>query len=187
MPTVEIPPDADDSTIQQLRLTPLPYSIYIGAYKTLEEAQTTQRELISDYLPSYLVPIEVRGEVAQSLFGVTQDGSWYSVLVGHFTSKDEARKTLSRMMKGGAEGQPEIMQFPYALECARTLVDAEAAKTVEALSQAGLFPYTQTYRVQDGRTLTRVLLGCHFSEKGATDQKSLMDKKEVSTCRAELR
>jgi cell division protein FtsN len=186
-PAVEVPVGADASVLQQLQLTPLPYSIYIGAYKTVDEAQTTQRELLSDYLPSYIVPVEVRGEVAQSLFGVTQDGSWFSVLVGHFTSKDEARKTLGRMMKGGTEGQPEIMQFPYALECGRYLDNAEAARSAEALSTAGFFPYTQTYQVQDGRTLTRVLLGCHFSEKGAADQKILMDKKEISACRAELR
>jgi len=182
-----IPAAADEASLRQLSLPPLPYSIYAGAFKSVEEAQTTQREHVSNYLPGYILPIEVKGEIAQSLFGVTQDGAWYAVLIGHFASKDAARKTLGRMMKDRAEGQPEIMQFPYALECGRTLEETQSLQLADRLSQAGFFPYTQDYPVEDGRVLTRVMVGCHFSEIGASPLKDLLEQKGFSSCRADLR
>jgi len=184
---IPIPPDADDTFLTQLALPPLPYSIYMGAHKSIEEAKTTQREHVSNYLPCFIVPVEVRGEIGQSLFGVTQEGLWYAVLIGHFPSKDRARKTLGRMMQERTEGQPEIMQFPYALDCGRTLEENRALQMVENLSQAGFFPYTLDYPLEDGRTLTRILVGCHFSEQGALATGALLEQKGFLSCRTNLK
>ncbi len=167
MPLITLPSNPDSLDLENIVLPPLPYCIYTGAYKDIKEAATTQSELDSNYLAAYIVPVEIKGNVAQSLFGVTQDGLWYRVLTGHFASKSEARKTLAVMMKELPGYQPEILRFPYALECGRFLVPEEARKLSEKLDQKGVFHYTQDYPTSGGKTLTRILVGCYFSKQGA--------------------
>lgn len=180
VPVVDLPADADRFDLESLKLPPLPYCIYTGAYKDLREAATTQSELDSNYLSAYIVPVEIKGNVAQSLFGVTQDGLWYRVLTGHFSSKEEARKTLAVMMEELPGYQPEIMRFPYTLECGRFLVPDEARKLSGRLDKKGVYHYTQTYPTQNGGTLSRVLVGCFFSEHGAKDQAGPLEEKGFS-------
>ena len=175
MPVIALPPEADEFDLESLIFPPLPYSIYTGAYKDLQEAGTTMSELDSNYLDAYIVPIEVSGNVAQSLFGVTQDGTWYRVLTGHFGSKEEARRTLGLMMEELPGYQPEIMRFPYALECGRFLEHEDARRLTDRLDQEGIFHYTQRYPTSDGRTVLRTMVGCYFSEKGAQDRKQRLD------------
>ncbi len=185
MPAVDLPADADRFDLEALALPPLPYCIYTGAYKDYQEAATTQSELDSNYLAAYIVPIEIRGNVAQSLFGVTQDGLWYRVLTGHFSSKEEARKTLGVMMEELPGYQPEIMRFPYTLECGRFLAQEAARELADRLDKAGVFHYTQVYPTRDGRSVTRILVGCFFSEQGAKDQEGPLQEKGVSCTVAE--
>ena len=173
-----LPPNADRFDLEGLVFPQLPYCIYTGAYKDPLEASTTWSELDSNYLDAYIVPVEVKGNVAQSLFGVTKDGTWYRVLTGHFSSKEEARKTLAVMMEELPGYQPEIMRFPYAVECGRFLDPEEARMVMERLDQAGFFPYTQKFPTNDDRTLARVLVGSHFSMQGAEGLKKLLEEKE---------
>jgi hypothetical protein len=169
VPVISLPTDADTFELEAILLPPLPYCIFVGAYKDFQEAAMTQSELDSNYLAAYIVPVEIHGNVAQSLFGVTQDGLWYRVLTGHFSSKEAARKTLAVMMEELPGYQPEILRFPYTLECGRFLVPEQARELSERLDQEGVFHYTQKYPTSDGKTLTRVLVGCFFSKKGAED------------------
>jgi hypothetical protein len=180
LPVIGLPPNADRFDLEGLVFPQLSYCIYAGAYKDPLEASTTWSELDSNYLDAYIVPVEVKGNVAQSLFGVTKDGIWYRVLTGHFSSKEEARKTLGVMMEELPGYQPEIMRFPYAIECGRFLVPEEARMVTERLDQEGFFPYTQTFPTSDDRTLTRILVGCYFSLPGAEGQKQLLEGKEFS-------
>jgi len=170
VPIISLPADADSFELETVMLPPLPYCIFVGAYKDFQEAAMTQSELDSNYLTAYIVPVEINGNVAPSLFGVTQDGLWYRVLTGHFSSKETARKTLAVMMKELPGYQPEILLFPYTLECGRFLVADQARELTERLDQEGVFHYTQEFPTSDGQTLTRVLVGCFFSKKGAEDQ-----------------
>ncbi len=170
VPVISLPAEADSFELEAVLLPPLPYCIFVGAYTDFQEAATTQSELDSNYLAAYIIPVEIKGNVAQSLFGVTQDGLWYRVLTGHFTSKEAARKTLAVMMEELPGYQPEILRFPYALECGRFLVPEQARELSQKLDQEGVFHYTQEYPTSDGKTLTRVLVGCFFSKKGAEDQ-----------------
>lgn len=180
VPAVALSADADDFDLESLVLPPLPYCIYMGAHKEFQEAATTQSELESNYLPAYIVPIRIKGNVAQSLFGVTQDGLWYRVLTGHFRSKEDARETLGMMMSELPGYQPEILRFPYTVECGRFL-DANRARLLsEKLDQKDVFNYSQTYPTSDGRTLTRILVGCFFSERGAEDQAARLEEKGFS-------
>jgi hypothetical protein len=178
LPVISLPPNADRFDLEGLVFPQLPYCIYTGAYRDPVEASTTWSELDSNYLDAYIVPVEVKGNVAQSLFGVTKDGIWYRVLTGHFSSKEEARKTLGVMMEELPGYQPEIMRFSYAVDCGRFLVPEEARTVTERLDQAGFFPYTQTFPASEDRTLTRVLVGCFFSMAGAEGQKQLLEEKE---------
>lgn len=180
LPVITLPADADSFDLESLRFPPLPYCIYTGAHQDLQEADTTRSELESNYLSAYIVPVEVNGNVAQSLFGVTKDGTWYGVMSGHFGSKEEARNTLGLMMKELPGYQSEIMRFPYALECGRFLVPEEALVLAKQLDRASLFPYTQTYPTNDGRSVTRVLIGCYFSEPYAQAQEQLLEGKGFS-------
>jgi len=180
MPFVALPADGDPIDLQSLVFPPLPYCIYAGAYRELQEAETTRSELESNYMAAYILPVEVSGNVGQSLFGVTQDGTWYRVLTGHFGSKEEARKTLGVMMEELPGYQPEILRFPYALECGRFLVTEEARLLAERLDRERLFPYAQTYPTSEGMTVTRILVGCFFSEQGATGQQQDLNEKNFS-------
>ncbi len=169
-PVISLPAEMDSFDLEAVVLPPLPYCIYAGAFKDFHEAATTQSELDSNYLAAYIVPVEIKGNVAQSLFGVTQDGLWYRVLTGHFSSKEEARKTLGVMMEELPGYQPEILRFPYTLECGRFLVPDQARSLTERLDQEDVFHYTQTFPTSNDKTLTRVLVGCFFSKQGAEDQ-----------------
>ena len=180
LPVITLPADPDSFHLENIVFPPLPYCIYTGAYKDLQEADTTRSELDSNYLSAHIVPIEVKGNVAHSLFGVTRDGTWYAVLTGHFSSKEEARQTLAMMMKELPGYQPEILRFPYAVECGRFLVPEEAHGLGQRLSQESFFPYTQVYPSGDGRTITRILVGSHFSEPGAEAVKARLEEKGFS-------
>jgi hypothetical protein len=177
MPLITLPSNPDNFDLEKIVLPPLPYCIYTDAYKNLKEAATTRSELDSNYLAAYIVPVEIKGNVAQSLFGVTQDGLWYRVMTGHFASKSEARKTLAVMMKELPGYQPEIMRFPYALECGRFLAPEEVRKLSDRLDQKGVFHYTQDYPTSEGKTFTRILVGCYFSERGAKAEAGRLQEK----------
>ena len=76
--------------------------------------------------------------------------------------------------------QPEIMRFPYALECGRVLAPEQAHQLTNRLDQEGIFHYTQTYPTSDGGALHRILVGCYFSEQGARDRKRQLDRQGFS-------
>ena len=179
-PLLSLPKDADSFELEAVMLPPLPYSIFVGAYREFEEAATTQSELDSNYLTAFIVPVEIKGNVAQSLFGVTQDGLWYRVMTGHFSSKESARKTLAVMMEELPGYQPEILKFPYTLECGRFLVPDQARELSERLDQENVFHYTQKFPTSEDQTLTRVLVGCFFSRKAAEDQAGQLQGKGFS-------
>lgn len=176
-PIVDLPPDITPAGLGDVSLPPLPFSIFAGAFRRLVDAETTQRELQSNFLPAYIVPVSIHGSVAQSLYGVTQDGVWYRVLVGLYASKDDARQVLARMLEDLPGYQPEIMRFPFALDCGRFLSQDETDARQKAIEQEGFFPYQQSYPCSDGRTLHRILLGCHFSDKGGEEVADLLGEK----------
>lgn len=183
LPVLSLPDPATTEALGRLALPPRPYTIYVGSVRDLPEAEATLREFRAHGLAAYLSPVDVRGPVAQSLYGVSQDGLWYRILVGSYTSPQSARKTLKFIMEKLSTYQPEILKFPYALECARVLDPSEADKTASVLAARGLFPYVQTWRADQERTLHRILLGCHFSRAAATSSQRELEGKSIS-CRA---
>jgi len=179
---LEIPPDPDEEMLKEIILPGFPYSVYFSAYLNLKETKITQRELLHNNLPAYIIPIEVVGDVAQSLFGVSQNGVWYCLLVGHFSTKDGAREMLDKVLEEQPDAHPEIFGFPYALECGRTM-DQEKAKTLNgALRENGFFPYIQTYPASNERTLFRTMISCYFSRQfeGAQSKREQLSRKGFS-------
>ena len=172
-PSQPTPPASSDphedliADFEELSVPPLPYSIYYGAFETTEEARTTVRELESHGIPAYISPVTIQGSMARSMYAVSKDGTWYRVLVGHFASKEEARKTLGRLLEATPDAVPEIMRYDYALECGRFVDAAEAAARMTSLQQHGFLPYMQTCPAVGDKTLKRILLGCFFSSRGA--------------------
>lgn len=179
---IDVPFQSSRADLEGLVLPACPYSIYAGAYKDAREAETALREHLSHSLPAYIVPIRVEGSLAQSLFGVTQDGLWFRLLVGQYPSVESARKTLKLMMDELSSYQPEIMKFPYALECGRFLESEGASQLSARMTSQGISPYLQTYPTMDGRKLHRILVGCFFSSQGALPVKSELDLQGYS-CR----
>jgi len=167
LPEIFLPQALTPGELDSVALPPLPYSIFTGAYKSLAEAETTRRELLSHFIPSYIVPVEVQGSVAQSLYGVTSDGSWYRILIGHFSTQDQARQFLGTLMELRPNERPEIVKFTYAVECARFLHESGPDPLLNRIHEDGFLPYRQTFPAHDGTQLTRVLVGCNFSTQGA--------------------
>lgn len=182
-PVLSLPNPATAEALARLSLPPRPYSIYIGSFRETQEAEATLREFKGRGLPAYLLPVNVRGPIAQSLYGVTQDGLWHRIFVGHYSSPESARKTLKFIMEKVSTYQPEILKLSYALECARVLEDSEAEKVASELAARGLSPYLQTWRVDQERTLHRVLLGGYFSKAAAASFQRELEAKGVS-CKA---
>jgi len=171
LPRISLPPQTIPEALESIPLPPLPYSIFNGAYRSLQEAEATQRELLTHRIPSYIVPVAIEGSVSQSLYGVSSDGIWYRILIGHFATQKDAREFLGDFMDLRPSDQPEIMRFGYALECGRFLDDDSPEPLLDQLRQDGFLPYTQTYPASTaGSSLTRVMLGSFFSKQGADQQ-----------------
>ncbi len=172
MPIITLPPGMRMEELEFLKIPPLPYSIFNDIYRTVKESETTQRELLIHFFQSYIVPVDITGNIAQSLYGVSQDGMWFCIFIGHFPTKNLTRDFLGMLMDERPDDQPEIMKFTYAAECGRFL-DPEAAKQLqENLHRDGFYPYTQLYPTNDGKSLARIMVGCFFSEQGAQSQKN---------------
>lgn len=182
-PVLSLPDPPTAEALARVPLPARPYSIYIGSFREISEAEATLREFKSRGLPAYLLPVHVRGPIAQSLYGVSQDGLWYRIFVGHYSSPGSARKTLKFIMEKLSTYQPEILKLSYALECARVLEGPEAEKVASELAARGLHPYLQTWQADQDRTLYRVLLGCSFSKAAALSFQREVEAKGVS-CKA---
>ena len=186
LPQITVPFNGNRPELEKVKFPSLPYSIYNGAYKNLQQAETTERELQINAIDSYVVPVKVKGNLAKSLYGVSEEGTWYRVLIGHYRSKEEAREKLGLLMEKRPDDLPEIMKFNYAVECGRFLEQKAADKVLSELELEGFLPYTQTYPISKGNALTRVLVGCFFSSKGAQPEKSNLTQHGFS-CKIEQR
>jgi len=181
LPKIALSPDTIPEELDSVSLPALPYSIFNGAYKSLQDAETTQRELQSHFIPSYIVPVGIEGSVAQSLYGVSSDGIWYRILIGHFPTQTDARDSLGTLMELRPNDQPEIMKFTYSLECGRFLNSESPEPLLEKLRLDGFLPYTQTFLAREGgSSLTRILLGCNFSKQGAQKEKDALAERGYS-------
>jgi len=63
------------------------WAVQLGAFKTLEEAETRVAELTRDSVPAYRVSALVRGE------------TWYRVKVGGYATRDDALVGRDRLLK----------------------------------------------------------------------------------------
>jgi cell division protein FtsN len=172
------PPPPQPKTEQSLTATEgLPYTIYAGVFKTQGDAQTTLRELATINCQAFILPLQVSGSIAQSLYGISQDGYWYRVFIGSFPNKEIAREEIGEIFEKLPSYQLEIMKFPYALECGRFLETGPAEHMMHGLEKDGFFPYSQTYQDKEGATIHRVLAGVFFSEHGALATKKDLERK----------
>jgi len=174
LPEIDLPDETPRGELDAVALPALPFAIFNGAYRTPQEAETIREELLGHLVPSYIVPVSVQGTVAQSLYGVTADGFWYRIFIGHFPAQEDARRVLGILMDLRPNDQPEIMKFTYALECGRFLDDRSAEPLLNRLREDGFFPYVQTFPTRDGAHLSRVLVGCNFSRQGAEQQREAL-------------
>ena len=144
-----------------------PYTIYAGAFKSLADAQITLRELATHYFQGFVVPGQVAGNVAQSLYRVSQDGFWYRVFIGNFPSREQTREKIKEVIEKLPAYQLEIMKFPYAIECGHFQDSEPSQQMMQRLGKDGFFPYSLTNQDKAGTTVYRVLAGLFFSENGA--------------------
>ena len=164
---IELPPEATIADLENITLPLRPYSIYANIHNNLQEAHLSLRELLSHQLSAYIVPVNIKGNVAQSLFGVTQDGKWYRILVGYYNTKKSARKTLHAMMEKLPNYHLEIMKYAYTIECGRFLTKEKGEDLYKQLSEGEFFPYSQSYLTQNEKVIWRIMVGCFFSSQGA--------------------
>ena len=183
---VTLPPEIDITDLDNIDLPQHPYSIYINAFKGIQDAKVALRELASKNLSAYIIPVDIHGNVSQSLYGVTQNGRWYRVFVGSYPDKEEARKILAQVTEKAPTFQPEILPFSFALECGLFTSQQEAQKLLKQLSENEFWPYLQIFETQDGNNLWRILVGCFFSIRGAQTQRNQLETEDYS-CRVVMR
>ncbi len=174
---IPLTPEGESIDLENIIFPLLPYSINANIHNTLQEAFLTKREISSHNLPVYIVPVQIEGNVAQSLFSVTQDGKWFQILIGNFSTKKSTRETLRFMVEKLPNYHLEIMKYDYTVECGRFLVKEEAEKLIDELIENGFSPYSHTYLTQNEITIWRVMTGCFFSSRGAQAQKDQLEKK----------
>ncbi len=177
---IELPPETTMAELNNITLPFLPYTIHANIHNTFQETNLTQREIFSHNLPVYVVPVNIKGNIAQALFSVTQDGRWYRVNIGNFSTKKSTRETLSKIVERLPNYHLEIIKYDYAIECGRFLVKEEADALSEKLVENGFYPYSQLYLTQDERVIRRIMVGCYFSKKGAQEHKNQLEEKGYS-------
>jgi len=173
-----LPQELDFTDLENLELPPTPYSIYINAYKGIQDAKVAVRELASKNLFAYIIPVDIQENVGQSLYGVTQNGRWYRVFIGNYPDKKDARKTLAQVAEKAPTFQPEILPFDYALECGLFTTQEEAQELFTNLTENEFYPYLQIFQTPEGNSLWRILVGCFFSNQGAQTQKSQLEMED---------
>jgi len=182
MPVIKLTQETDFSDLETIELPPTPYSIYINAYKGIQDAKVTVRELASKKVSAYIVPVDIQENIGQTLYGVAQNGRWYRVFIGNYRDKKEARQTLAEIVQKAPTFQPEILPITYALECGLFTTQEEAEKRLSDLTLSEFWPYMQKFQTPAGNSLWRILVGCFFSKQGAQTQESQLETEDYA-CR----
>ena len=155
LPQASVPPSAEISKpVEAVRATPevvthaYPYSVYLGAYKTLGRAKVAVSLYQEQGLSSYWVKVDLGSK-----------GTWFRVFTGHFKNEDEAQKFID----AGDFEEASVKKTSYA-----TLIGVySSSDAIEKKSQALLQLGYSAYVVKGADGTSQLYSGAFYTRSGA--------------------
>jgi cell division septation protein DedD len=147
-PTAKRETAAGEELFPEEKISPRPYSVYLGSYKTVERAEKAISEYRDRGIRAYRVKVDL-GE----------KGVWHRIFIGYFRDKKEAATFIAK--KGLAEG--EVKKTRYATLIGVYTSEGGARKTSQNLSRLGYSPYV----IETKRGDSQLYVGAFYTRAGA--------------------
>ncbi len=140
-------------------MVPLPYSLYLGSFKSLERAETAITENGRKGLAPFWTRVKFKNK-----------GEWYRVFLGHFKDPQEAEAFLREHGLSNAKVRKAAFGNLLGLYPA----DSGALEDKKrALKEQGFSPYILTGPGEK----SRLMVGAYVTREGAEYQKGLLQSK----------
>ena len=143
-------------------MSPRPYSVYLGSYKTTERAERAISEYRNKGITAYWVEVDLGAK-----------GVWYRVFTGHFRDPKEAEAFIAR--KKLADG--EVKKTRYAALIGAFVTEDDLQKESQHLSRLGFSPYV--INTKGGEALLHV--GAFYTKAGAENQRNKLASKGIES------
>jgi cell division septation protein DedD len=147
------PPETQKSTDKPLAAPKIveqafPYSVYLGAYKTLARAKVA----VSLYQEQGISPYWVKVDLGSK-------GTWYRIFTGHFRNADEAQDFID-------EREPEEASVKRTKYCA--LIGVYSSRdAIKKQSEALLKLGHSAYEVEGVDGMSQLYTGAFYTKAGA--------------------
>ena len=138
-----------------------PYSIRLGAFRTLNRAKRAVSSYNKKGLSPYWVKVELNNE------------TWYRVYVGHF----ESRESAESFRKGHGLMKAMVKWTPYATLVIGNTASENLDDRIQSLEQLGACPYVVEY--DDGQVFA--FAGTFVTREGAEKQRQDLEFKGIQS------
>ena len=145
MPPETAPPPAPP--VRAAASTPVragaqPYAIHVASYPPDSKwEQRTMQRLRDQELAAFLSPV------------VVKDQPYRRLLVGSFSSANEARRRAKQLQEQGLLEKYKVLRLPYAVELAGGSTPTQARETMNGLGKQGENAYVQPLADDGARLL----------------------------------
>jgi hypothetical protein len=143
-------------------VSPRPYSVYLGSYKTTERADQAISQYKNKGVTGYWVEVDLGAK-----------GVWYRVFTGHFRDKKEAQAFIAQ--KRLEEG--EVKKTRYAALIGVYVTEDDLRKESLDLSRLGYSPYV--IEAEGGEA--HLYVGAFYTKAGAEKQRTNLASKGIKS------
>ena len=143
-------------------VSPRPYSVYLGSYKTTERADQAISQYKNKGVAGYWVEVDLGAK-----------GVWYRVFTGHFRDKKEAQAFIAQ--KGLKDG--EVKKTRYAAQIGVYVTKDDLRKESLDLSRLGFSPYV--IEAEGGEA--HLYVGAFYTKAGAEKQRTKLASKGIKS------
>ncbi len=128
-----------------------PYSVFLGSFRTIEEAERAISIFASDGILSYPVKVNLNDK-----------GIWHRIYAGHFQGHEEAEEFIKEYDLIDAS----VKKVTYAVMIEDYRTSADRMKIEELLKLNGFSPF-EVYEIEDLNGNFHLLSGAFITEEGA--------------------
>ena len=144
------------------RLTPLPYTIQVSAFRDLQKSNQVAKKLLTQGDQAFTCPINI-----------SDKGKWHRVYIGYYENYEKAKIAAAGLKKRNFR-YVNIAKKPYAVQVGIADSEKAAQKLKTRLQAKGYLPYTLP--AGKGQRQTRILVGAYGSKKAAAELKDQLKK-----------